>query len=502
MSPIVKNLLFGIIIILLLAILIICILNFKNKCECSDVKREIFIGGSGTSCQPTAAGGEITFVSVIEYPPVRATRCDPTSQRCVSNSHDTNYPCKDDSDCSWAAGNIMLNSLHTGCSYFEHTKNPDIVTFVFSAGRHELGYNTYMTIDFSKNISPDVQRLQEQIIDFAELRKDKNANNTGYSWVSTKTIGDTHYALFAGDEGIPGVTPSLLYSFTEKDDGELTVQKLFTQKDLGGGGSRFCLVEQIKGTLSLILLGSYGVQIYSQGSSPSSFSLTHTIPLSDLGTTASACLGAKLYKNRYLIVGTRSAWKSTDKQSTPNFIYDLDSSAIVSTFGDNCQTVSIDTIKTGTGSYIITGNGGEANFAGAPNIMYEFDETTSQTNALDGREQISPSLHTKCPQYLSPSSITYNNCPDVNDTKTRQVLVFQMGSESGILVINSGQSCYILTPNPNGDGMNRTYIPNYQISQSQAIARAGTVYPHTNGDYYIILAMYNGQNVIYKFSPN
>ena len=39
---------------------------------------------------------------------------------------------------------------YTGVTHFHHVNNPHLVTFLFSAGRHDGGTNTYLTIDISE----------------------------------------------------------------------------------------------------------------------------------------------------------------------------------------------------------------------------------------------------------------------------------------------------------------------------------------------------------------
>ena len=52
---------------------------------------------------------------------------------------------------------------YTGVTHFNHVNNPSLVTFLFSAGRHDGGSNTYLIIDTSFGDNP-FRGAQEKFI--------------------------------------------------------------------------------------------------------------------------------------------------------------------------------------------------------------------------------------------------------------------------------------------------------------------------------------------------
>jgi hypothetical protein len=428
------------------------------------------------------------------------------SSETISILKQINYPID-----TTTAPSLLNNLNHTGCEYFVHTNDSNLVTFVFSAGRHETGCNTYMTIDF-KNADP-FSNPQEIIIN-----KEDNTDN-GYSWVSTKSINDSHYVLFSGDISPHHVTPSIMYIFTENTDGSLNIPTLIFTEPKSNYGSRFCLLEDLgnldsinnrggqlisSGNIDIILLGSYGLQIYSLSSGTYSVSRTINLPQN---TTSAAFLGVSVYtKNstKYLIIGNRSRWRNTNNNNleAPNIIYDVSQDKIINNFGEKCQTVSIGLINT---NYIITGNGGEAGRSGSPNIIYKINDDMTVTVA-NAENQLMSTINTICQPFTEVPDDYIPTLPDINNTKTRQVLPFKIKDTdvySSILVINSDQPSYIWTPDKTGKYTTVKKLEDIIIINS-SYARGGTVYtrliPDGTVDIYIILAIYGDKNVIYHYN--
>ena len=397
-----------------------------------------------------------------------------------------------------------INQYHTGCSYFVHNNNSNLVTFVFSAGRHETGYNTYMTIDFSG--TTPFNNSKEIIID-----KPTNKNN-GYSWVSVKSVGDNHYVLFSGDGShiLPNhITPSIMYLFKEDTNGNLIIPTgpIFTQPS-SYNGSRYCLLDNLyNSNIDIILLGTFGLEIYS--SSSNEYSLKKSINL-PTDTTSSAFLGASIYENnskKYIIIGNRSRWSDVNNNNlnAPNLIYDITDDKIISNFGKSCQTVSIGLIN---GNSIITGNGGEANIQGSPNIIYKINDTmTVEPNSVDN--QLMNNSTTSCEPFKIVSSDYTEILPNINNTKTRQVLPFKIKQSDKydcILIINSAQPSYIWIPDNIGNYNIVKQLENLNNNNINSYARGGTVYCKSINDnlvnIYIILSIYNDNNIVYKYQYN
>ena len=139
---------------------------------------------------------------------------------------------------------------YTGVTHFRHSNNEDLVTFLFSAGRHDGGSNTFFTIDTSSEGNP-FMGVQEMYIDESDI--------STFTWVSTFTptiqsfFGHRstfhHYALFSGGVGGGVVGPSKLYIFEEDSNGELILPpKVDWIEDTSSsvqGSARFCLLADL-----------------------------------------------------------------------------------------------------------------------------------------------------------------------------------------------------------------------------------------------------------------
>ena len=281
---------------------------------------------------------------------------------------------------------------YTGVTHFNHVNNPSLVTFLFSAGRHDGGSNTYLTIDTSSGDNP-FRGAQEKFIN--------ETNVSTYTWVSSFSRVDSegtvnHFALFSGGSGSGVVGASILYLYQENEDGSLQVPpavEWIENVELNPGGARFGLLSDlgniyddgslvsVEGVPDIIISGCGGLFIYSN-TSPSTegsdWVLTRSILISDLDDDTSSFVGvAKL--DGYLIVTARSRWNPDVgvEFNAPCLVYDYQNDVIVQRFAGNAQTVSAAVID--DKKHVLIGAGGEEGFTGEPNLM--FDVLFSDENA-------------------------------------------------------------------------------------------------------------------------
>ena len=247
--------------------------------------------------------------------------------------------------------------FHTGVAHFQHVHRPQLVTFVFSAGRHEpTGVNTYTTVDLSDESSshPFAAAVPRAV--------DPAGRRGTYTWVSTATTEHgpeaggavTHFALFSGgnshDPAGRVTMQSLLYSFEERADGSLDpagARLLWVEPHSDRAPARFCLVADLgalydgdgrqlshPGNVDIVVTGYCGINIYSRpsaaapgaGAAPSGLEddwvISRRLSLPEPGAVAPsgapytgvAHLGAVVHtlpgqtEPSCLIVGTRSEW--------------------------------------------------------------------------------------------------------------------------------------------------------------------------------------------------
>ena len=131
---------------------------------------------------------------------------------------------------------------YTGVTHFTHVNNKDLITFLFSAGRHDGGTNTYFTID-TTNKNP-FSGVQELYIDEMDV--------STWTWVSSYTVDNEdevyHYALFSGGSGGGRVGPSKLYIFQEDSGGQLMLPpsvEWIEDTSIVFGAARFCLLTDL-----------------------------------------------------------------------------------------------------------------------------------------------------------------------------------------------------------------------------------------------------------------
>jgi len=250
------------------------------------------------------------------------------------------------------------------------------VTILFSAGRHNGGANTFLTIN--KRLENPFEGAQEQYVD---------GYVSSWTWVSTYTLGNKHYALFSGGRG-GGVTgPSRLYIFEEDVDGSLQEPYLVWEEPIEDDqreSARFCLIADLgdiyntdlekvsmSGFPDVIITGTKGLDVYSSMDEISwSLARNLTIEYSFEDDTA-ALLGTEVVNQKYLIVGSRarSAERGNPDVRSYSFVYDYQEDIIVQRFAGKPQSVSVAVLD--DGSHMLLGSGSQASLTGAPNLLYD-----------------------------------------------------------------------------------------------------------------------------------
>lgn len=268
------------------------------------------------------------------------------------------------------------------------------MTILFSAGRHDGGANTFLTIN-TRHTNP-FEGAQEQYVD---------GDVSTWTWVSTYTLVNDdedsvkHYALFSGGRG-GGVTgPSRLYVFEEDVDGSLQEPYVVWDEPLKENqreSARFCLIadlgviynsdlEQVSmsGFPDVVIAGTKGLDIYSSMDEISwNLARNLTIEYSFEDDTA-ALLGAQAVDQKYLIVGARarSAERGNPDVRSYSFVYDYQEDIVVQRFAGKPQSVSVAVLD--DGSQMLLGSGSQASLTGAPNLLY--DVTYEDDTMITGR---------------------------------------------------------------------------------------------------------------------
>ena len=286
---------------------------------------------------------------------------------------------------------------YTGVTHFQHVNNKNLITFLFSAGRHDGGSNTYFTIDTTeKNPFSGVQ----------ELYIDEKDVST-WTWVSSYTVIDNdeekvyHYALFSGGSGGGKVGPSKLYIFQEDTDGQLilppTVEWIEDTSAINGA-ARFCLLTDLgniyntnkKGDIELvsnkempdiIISGTGGLHIYSKQQGED-WKLVRSISIhNDLNDDTSAFVGLEYLKDeRHLVIAARTKWSNRGQEfNAPTLIYDYQNDKIVQELSSNGQTVSVALVD--NKSRLLVSAGGQSGYTGQPNLMFD-------VSYIDGIEEV------------------------------------------------------------------------------------------------------------------
>jgi len=281
---------------------------------------------------------------------------------------------------------------YTGVTHFQHVNNKDLITFLFSAGRHDGGTNTYFTIDTTEKKNP-FSGVQELYIDEKDV--------STWTWVSSYTVvidNDEekvyHYALFSGGSGGGKVGPSKLYIFQEDSGGQLmmlppTVEWIEDTSTVYGA-ARFCLLTDLgniyntnkkgdielvsnKGMPDIIISGTGGLYIYSkQQQQGEDWKLVRSISIhDDLNDDTSAFVGLEYMQDeRHLVIAARTKWSNRGRDfNAPTLIYDYQNNEIVQKISSNGQTVSVALVD--DKSRLLVSAGGQSGYTGQPNLMFD-----------------------------------------------------------------------------------------------------------------------------------
>jgi hypothetical protein len=284
-------------------------------------------------------------------------------------------------------------AYYTGVTHLRHVNNPKLITLLFSAGRHDGGSNTYLTIDTStssNNTNPFIG-AQEKFIDADDV--------STYTWVSSFTLKEEtangskvlHYALFSGGNGGGKIGPSKMYAVEEDTNGQLQEPQVVWIQDVDvTKPARSCLLTDLgdiydendvlvskAGMPDIIISGLGGLDIYSQTGGEGDWKLVRSLPLvnafsSDNLAGTSSYVGVALVDDQRLAISSRSRWNITDQGLTPDsscVLWDYINNKVVGTFSSNAQTVSVDFLH--GSSQILVGAGGEADYSPQPNFFLD-----------------------------------------------------------------------------------------------------------------------------------
>lgn len=286
---------------------------------------------------------------------------------------------------------------YTGVTHFTHVNNDNLITFLFSAGRHDGGTNTYFTIDTSTNENP-FSAVQEFYIDEKDV--------STWTWVSSYTVVDEgvvyHYALFSGGSGGGKVGPSKLYIFQEDSSGQLMLPptvEWIEDTSIVYGAARFCLLTDLgniyntkkgsdielvsnKGMPDIIISGTGGLYIYSKQQQGEDWKLVRSISIhNDLNDDTSAFVGLEYMQDeRHLVIAARTKWSNRGQEfHAPTLIYDYQNDKIVQELSSNGQTVSVALVD--DKSRLLVSAGGQSGYTGQPNLMFD-------VSYIDGIEEV------------------------------------------------------------------------------------------------------------------
>ena len=293
---------------------------------------------------------------------------------------------------------FSTTGYYTGVTHFHHVNNKDLVTFLFSAGRHDGGSNTFFTIDTSIDGNP-FMGVQELYIDEKDI--------STFTWVSSWSNNNaTHYTLFSGGVGSGVVGPSKLYVFEGDLDGELILPpKLLWVENTSkvDGSARYCLLADLgniyndngdgtttqvstDGFVDIIITGTGGLYIYSSPTAilddnhnDNDWTLVRSILIDDLNDDTAALMGVEALDDRYLMVAARASWSNAGREfKAPSLVYDYQKDEIVQKLPGNGQTISVSLLDNDT--HVLIGAGGEAGFTGQPNLLFDvtYEEYTKE----------------------------------------------------------------------------------------------------------------------------
>ena len=457
------------------------------------------------------------------------------------------------------------SGFYTGVTHFRHINDPNLVTFLFSAGRHNGGTNTYLTIDTTEELP--FEGGQEKFVD--------EDNIAPWTWVSSYTkesVGGAveHYVLFSGGSGKKD-GPSTLYIITENQDGTLQtpVKDWVEEIGINHQSARFCLIEDLgniydadgsllstDGNPDLVITGTGGVAIYSFKSIEEGFVLSRHLGIEDLGTDARALFGDQVVDKQYLVIASRVRWREEGKEFTaPSFVYDYQNDIVVQEFAHHGQSVSVALLD--DGRRILVGSGGNKSTSGQPNIMYDImyepenehggggeavplkavpaDKVQSTNIQLRASRKLSSKVQSIMQVVTSemqltedmPTEFNYpfepsDSAPEASlplpgHSKTRQVLSFRVQGVDADLVleVNSAQTCNVYyRPDANSYASKILQLPGsegFEFFNENATrrrdrfivvaARAGDAL-EIDGKLHVVIANFNGNNTVFSFDTD
>lgn len=258
---------------------------------------------------------------------------------------------------------------YTGVTHFHHVHSSDLVTFLFSAGRHDGGTNTMLTINTTKEGNP-FEGAQETFINATDI--------STWTWASAHTVvGNTgnvqHYVLFSGGVGGGKTGPSKLYVFEENPNGSLEPPKVAWEEDTfnsAAAPARFGILADlddiyVDGTQMsahgeipcIIITGTNGLDIHSSLNG-TEWNQVRSIHTSDFDNDVGAYLGVACL-GKYLIVTARALWGPNVGKvfNAPNVVYDYVNDVVVQEFSPMGQKISAAVLDDGARVFI--GAGGQ-----------------------------------------------------------------------------------------------------------------------------------------------
>jgi hypothetical protein len=425
-------------------------------------------------------------------------------------------------------------AYYTGATHFFHINNPNLMTLLFSAGRHDGGSNTFLTINTTASGSSDpFVGAQEQYIDSKDV--------STFTWVSSFTYKEDtmdglkiiHYALFSGGSGAGKIGPSKMYAFEENTYGQLKEPKLVWVEENLTRPARFCLLTDLgdiydddgllvskAGLPDIIITGLGGLDIYSKIRGDGDWKQVRSLPIVNEGSysnpagTSSYMGVAVVDEHRLLAISSRSRWKITKWKLTPEspcVLYDYVNDKVIETFSANAQTVSVDALH--NGSQILLGSGGQAHYSPQPNLLFDMTKDDDVHTIILSDAQLvkdQPTLYgrTKIVDSTPTSPNDYLAVLESGLTKTRLVKSYSLfGGLDVILEVNSAQPCVVYARESNLAQHSHKMLP-LPGSEGYIDKKYGGVYARggdlfTIGDtIYVVIANYNGINQVYSFDSH
>jgi hypothetical protein len=360
-------------------------------------------------------------------------------------------------------------AYYTGVTHFYHVNNPNLITLLFSAGRHDGGSNTYLTIDTSildANPFADAQELfidkkdvstytwvssytsstreikrerarqrenkrgrarqRERMRERARQRENKRVSVTNSSEPSSsQPISDEpvlHYALFSGGVGNGMVGPSKMYVFEEDGNGDLKdPQLVWLEEQTQRNGARYCLVADLgniyngdtlvskEGRPDIIISGTGGLGIYSD--TGNGWQRIRSLPLVNEATSsnptgAESYMGIVPWLDRYLVISSRSPWGIANSKQMPNSPCVLYDYQNDQVIQEFSPNAQTVSVDVLGDSKIILGSGGNEKLSGQPNLIHNLSRDDMSLKLSDA-------------QLVQDMPTSYSRVRVVSDTPTK-----------------------------------------------------------------------------------